>query len=175
MKKIDLTRHILEVGIWSRRNFPGKTPLDPAEGIVEEIGELAHARLKRRQGIRGTSAEHDAAEQDAIADAAVFLCDFASQVGVSQVEIAIEEYRGKPHDVPAFADVVHGGSNLFSVIDEPEVDDWGDRIVELAADLETYAYARGWDFMEILDRTWNEVSKRDWILYPGSGRPPEAP
>src|SRR5947209_12487609 len=56
------------------------------EGIFEEAGEIAHARLKRAQGIRGTAAEHDAAEKDALADLFIFLCDYCSRS-----EIDLEE------------------------------------------------------------------------------------
>jgi len=31
-----------------------------------------------------------------------------------------------------------------------------------------------WEFMEILNETWADVSKRDWRKYPGRGLPEEA-
>jgi len=38
-------------------------------GLVEEVGELAHAHLKNEQGIRGTPEEHVQAKVDAIGEA----------------------------------------------------------------------------------------------------------
>ena len=54
---------------WRRRNFGGAVQSwQPLLGMVEEIGELSHAYLKRKQGIRGTKKEHEAAIKDSLAD-----------------------------------------------------------------------------------------------------------
>lgn len=48
-------------------------------GMSEELGELAHALLKRAQKIRGTHAAHTSAAQDAIGDILVYIlamCEF---------------------------------------------------------------------------------------------------
>lgn len=39
--------------IWLAHNFPNQTPHQALLGMVEEVGELAHAHLKAEQGIRG--------------------------------------------------------------------------------------------------------------------------
>lgn len=66
-----------EVGKWADHNFaPG--PLDPYMGIVEEVGELSHALLKRKQGIRGMGEEEaQEAVEDALADMIIFALDFS--------------------------------------------------------------------------------------------------
>lgn len=64
------------VGEWATRNFPTEkriTSLRCTLGVSEETGELAHAILKRDQGIRGTEEEHIAAAKDAIGDIAVYI------------------------------------------------------------------------------------------------------
>ena len=66
---------------WVAHNFPGRDSYYPLLGAVEEIGELAHAHLKRVQGIRGTDEEHHAAAQDAVADVVIFLADYCSACG----------------------------------------------------------------------------------------------
>lgn len=82
-----------EVGEWSRKNFPNNTPDNPFLGLVEELGELAHALLKTKQGIRGTAAEHEAAAKDAIGDLLVYMADFCERKGWSMQQI-IEEVWG---------------------------------------------------------------------------------
>lgn len=102
---------------WVSHNFPEQLN-DPTrkddgfDGLVEEVGELARARLKRRQGIRGTKEEWDAQEQDALADAIVFIT--------------------------------------------------------------SYCNAHGIDLQTVVEKTWNEVKKRDWIKHPKTGVPPAA-
>ena len=66
---------------WVEHNFPGRDWTQPFMGVVEEVGELSHALLKQRQGIRGTHAEHEAAAKDAVGDIVVFLADLCSARG----------------------------------------------------------------------------------------------
>lgn len=82
-KKFDLRRIEEEQRIWSRRNFGPKhgTGYRPLLGVIEEVGELAHAQLKQEQGIRGTFAEHHAAKIDAAGDIAIYLMDYCHQQG----------------------------------------------------------------------------------------------
>lgn len=70
---IDL-RHIqLNHMEWQDRNFPGHETYHSFLGLIEELGELAHAMLKGNWGIKGTVEEHRAAEMDAIGDIFIFL------------------------------------------------------------------------------------------------------
>lgn len=75
---------------WREKNFPDKAPTTAAEndliGAFEELGELAHANLKRRQGIRGTEAEHTDAERDAIGDIIIYLSGYCIERGFSLAE-----------------------------------------------------------------------------------------
>jgi hypothetical protein len=75
---------------WRKRNFPDTAPITAAEndliGAFEEMGELAHSNLKRRQGIRGTEAEHAAAERDAIGDIIIYLSGYCIERGFSLAE-----------------------------------------------------------------------------------------
>lgn len=73
----------VEVRAWSDRNFPNSGADDKLLGVVEEIGELAHAVLKSRQGIRGNAKQHEAAEQDAIGDIVIYLLDYCGKRGWS--------------------------------------------------------------------------------------------
>jgi NTP pyrophosphatase (non-canonical NTP hydrolase) len=85
---------------WSAHNFPGRTSVQPLLGVVEEVGELSHAYLKRQQGIRGTAEEHTAAVEDAVADIVIFLADFCNAEGID-LEATVErvwDTEVKPRD-----------------------------------------------------------------------------
>jgi NTP pyrophosphatase (non-canonical NTP hydrolase) len=72
------------VGEWADRNFPSEESrgrLRCALGVCEEAGELAHAVLKRDQGIRGAAEKHEAMMRDAVGDVVVYLMDFCCREG----------------------------------------------------------------------------------------------
>jgi NTP pyrophosphatase (non-canonical NTP hydrolase) len=56
-------------------------------GVVEEVGELAHANLKEKQGIRGTTEEHIEAEKDAVGDILIYLTGYCSYRGWDMLEL----------------------------------------------------------------------------------------
>lgn len=68
---------IQDVGDWSKLNFADKQA--PLLGIVEEVGEACHCILKNIQGIRGydDAGKFHSELQDAMADAMIYLCNFA--------------------------------------------------------------------------------------------------
>lgn len=66
---------------WQERNFPDRPKYQPVLGVVEEVGELAHALLKWEQAIRGTPDQHEAAAKDAIGDIVVFMADVCNAYG----------------------------------------------------------------------------------------------
>lgn len=78
--------------VWSTRNFPNADPVDAVLGVAEEVGELCHAILKQRQGIRGTSEEHEAKAKDAVGDIVIFLLDVCNRRGWSFAEIVAETW-----------------------------------------------------------------------------------
>jgi NTP pyrophosphatase (non-canonical NTP hydrolase) len=110
MKQVDLRELQAAHKEWSERNFP---PSDQPSGralfgLMEELGELAHAHLKQAQGIR-CNEDHGANGRDAVGDIVIFLADYCTQ--------------------------------------------------------------RGWSLEECITETWAEVSSRDWVRYPDTGRP----
>lgn len=66
---------------WLEYNFPGTTSFEQFAGIVEEVGELAHALLKMSQGIRGSKDELEDKERDAIGDIAIYLMNYCNTRG----------------------------------------------------------------------------------------------
>jgi NTP pyrophosphatase (non-canonical NTP hydrolase) len=80
---------------WLEHNFPGATSDQQFKGIVEEVGELARADLKHKQGIRGFTPEKALfMKKDAIGDIVVFLINYCNTENINFQEcltIAIEE------------------------------------------------------------------------------------
>lgn len=71
-----------ERDLWVARNFPGDELVNSILGAMEELGELAHAFLKHKQGIREVSDGNvkDLIE-DAVADCVIFLAGVATHTG----------------------------------------------------------------------------------------------
>lgn len=83
---------------WVNYNFPDENAHSPLLGLAEEVGELAHAHLKREQGIRGTAEEHQAAAADAIGDIMIYLTSYCNRNGFDLADclvVAWEEIRDR--------------------------------------------------------------------------------
>lgn len=66
------------VSVWQLKNFGEHPGWHPLLGIVEEVGELSHAHLKKVQNIR-LNEDHDANKRDAIGDILIYLADYCNQ------------------------------------------------------------------------------------------------
>jgi len=64
---------------WEEENFPGQvnSPENYLLGVTEEVGELCHSFLKRKQQIR-LNENHDENIKDAVADIMIFLAGFCN-------------------------------------------------------------------------------------------------
>jgi hypothetical protein len=72
----------IEVGEWSNENFGEQPSSNALMGAGEEMGELIHSILKRKQGIRMDEEDVGVeAERDAIGDIAIYLMDFLYREG----------------------------------------------------------------------------------------------
>lgn len=76
---------------WVKHNFGDRPSWMPLLGIMEELGELAHAHLKQAQGIR-TSEDHEAMAKDAVADIVIFLADYCSSRGFDLEALVTETW-----------------------------------------------------------------------------------
>jgi NTP pyrophosphatase (non-canonical NTP hydrolase) len=64
---------------WSTKNFGwDQDPSLSLIGVMEELGELAHAHLKQRQGIR-VNEDHIAKARDAIGDILIYMLDYCNR------------------------------------------------------------------------------------------------
>ena len=91
---MDFRQLQVEVYEWSVQNFPMNQAHYPLLGLVEEVGELAHAHLKREQGIRGSSMEHSLAKFDAVGDIVIYLADYCAR-NLIDLQAAVEETWAK--------------------------------------------------------------------------------
>lgn len=133
---------------WSLRNF-GPHPVEhPLLGMIEELGELAHAHLKGLQGIRHTPEEILAMKKDACADLMIFLADYFTCRNRSmqdKVDFALVELDFGPTTI----------DNMLYFL---AIRDWRKLIAALAA----YAESEGFDLHKETFRVWEEVKQRNW-------------
>ena len=80
---MDLESLQLQHRHWLRENFPNQTSEQALFGVVEEVGELAHAHLKGEQGIRHTPEEILEMKIDAIGDIVIFLDGYCYSEGLN--------------------------------------------------------------------------------------------
>lgn len=81
---------------WLQNTFPKNTADDQFEGMVEELGELARAKLKNSQGM--AHFPDDAAKlaiEDAIGDLFFYMLGFCSKRGIrisDCIDVALREF-----------------------------------------------------------------------------------
>lgn len=155
----------IEQAEWAQRNFGDRPATDPALGLIEEVGELAHAILKRSQGIRGTAEEHTAAIIDAIGDCAIYLCDYATRRGIVLPDVAWPEWPWNPVMVEIVGDLAVFAGQLMQFIDRTELSD----VAAFARRLSGAAKNEGRSLQECVDETWKKVRLRDWQANPTDG------
>lgn len=139
---------------WQSHNFPqyfdGR--LDNATlqkhlqwGVIEELGEFFHARLKMEQGIRGTKEKHEADMRDAIGDMLIYLSNLAEARGEKFKTIRMKSYSYP--NLPLV--IASGASTVWSIT----------AVYGLATEV-------GLDAETCFRETATEVMKRDWIKFP---------
>lgn len=83
---------------WEEHNFPDATSGDTFVGIVEEVGELAHAHLKGEQRIReGAIIPNDGGtimdmKIDAIGDLIIYLIHYCNLEGINFASAIIDTW-----------------------------------------------------------------------------------
>lgn len=151
-----------EVRDWTKANFDTSIEYHPLLGLVEEVGELAHAVLKSEQGIRGTIEEHEAAAQDAIGDATIYLLDLANRQKRKIVEPSYED--GDDAIIDVFYLVANVGFAAEAFTDDEDID-----LDSIAQSLSNVCSSYGWDYLEIVNTTWDKVKQRNWVKDPDNG------
>ena len=148
----------IEVGEWSRRNFPNNKPYHPLLGIIEELGEL--------------SVVNDYEECcDAIGDTVIFMADFCARNDLDLVHVFEHDYESENNST--LIDIAGRLCHYYLKKDQ------GIRQNENSIDM-IYAvlsiiitnlkYAATDSLQEIVEKVWDQVKQRDWIKFPNNGR-----
>jgi len=165
---------IVKLQAWSKKNFPYATPEECWWGLVEELGEYAHATLKGKQKIRGFSDPQKvtASQLDAIADAAVFAIDLCTRKGMTAAEVETAFLFARADRDVAGIDitpegpmqsVVMRGVLHFIALDGVERYD----AVTIFSGLKTLAAMHGADLAQIVDNVYETTLRhRDWVANP---------
>lgn len=182
-----LTRVQGEIREWSSRNFPNNTPYEPLQGMGEELGEMKHAFLKMRQGIRGSAEEHLAALRDGFGDFLIFFLDYSWRDDWEVADVVVPDWRryGSREEHRRWGSLArHIGllevwyEERFEIEASGEASDVvrseyhaGGRylIQRVLVDLFDAAYGFDLDLLEILEETWADVKKRNWVVNKATG------
>ena len=143
---------------WAFANFGEQETEDYALGMIEEVGELAHAVLKRKQGIRNNE-NHDDNIKDAIGDIVIYLIGFCNS---EDIDLQDSFTSTKHYSYPDYSCVPISLtiSNLIENKTKFEV-------IMLLNVLICFCGSEGIDFEETVLNTWNNVvSKRNWKKNP---------
>lgn len=166
---VDLIKIQLERDEWVKYNFPNAVPEQSVLGVIEEVGELTHHFLKKKQSIRGTDEEHLAGMRDSVGDALVYLLGVCSGGGFSLQE-AVD--RGKQINCVNETRAIFLTANR---VGRMATDGWQfphlarRHVGEVYWALASFCSHMSWDIQEVLQETWNQVKKRDWISNPTDG------
>ena len=183
-----------EVSRWAEKNFPESPPRHQILGLVEELGELAHAHLKGEQGIRGSAEAHAAAARDAVADSFIFFMHACSSLGWASQELlrsaSPEEFQTTFAAPQGRTPIGYSIKHLAQLMEHLELSENAPTAIEKEAHLfnarssvlpylsglAAYCTAKGWSLQEILDEVWPKVRQRDWTKNKstGGGDAPEA-
>ena len=107
---INLEEMQREQAEWGKKNFPDREQWEPLVGAVEELGELSHAFLKRKQGIRYPRDKATQMVRDGVGDVVIYLLDFCTAEGISMEDILTETWD-KVRRRDWLKDPVNGGDD----------------------------------------------------------------
>ena len=137
---------------WSIKNFGEQDIEDYQLGLIEEVGELAHSVLKRKQGIRNNE-NHDEMIKDAIGDITIYLIGFCNCKNIDIEKVNINTYSIENSIVSQISYLISDlikHRNLFCVI-------------HLLSSLKSFCKSENIDYEQTVLDTWkNVVQKRDW-------------
>ena len=163
MKQETIERIIAENKAWVKHNFDFEAP---ELGLVEEVGEFCHQLLKAGQKIRVTSND---LRKDAAVDMAIFFFHLCWRYN----------YR-PPASYHPLARTVKWHIGILAMFAGKIIATIEDHGSDIPFFLEGFwvnlcdvFHAEGWDMEESIVTIWDEVKKRDFRAYPGTGLPPE--
>lgn len=166
---MDWEKLVAERNEWVAHNFPNPHVENPGEsilGVMEEVGELAHAYLKSAQNIRGDRLQHEADAKDAVADITIYLLGVMNIYGIP-IEPGV--YIKTPDTFEALKFLGKALGDLCnSSANNPDLY----AIEKAVCACEEICKHSDWDYEELVMQTWEKVKQRDWAAYPDTGLPP---
>lgn len=147
---------------WSIKNFGEQEVEDFQLGLIEEVGELAHSVLKRKQGIRNTEG-HDLLIRDAVGDITLYLIGLASCLDVS-----LNDYNRDYYIHEDMFTVKNISSRINHVLNSPlpTISYYENSIYSVFYVLSGFSGKEGFDYEQTVKETWANVKKRDWVNDP---------
>lgn len=158
-----------EISEWAKTNFNNPPPEDPSLGVLEEVGEIAHCLLKRKQKIRGFQKGDYFKTMfgDALADTAIYLLNLCGIMNLPFAEGSLKAQGVEPFQTQKQA--VHTLAMCATDLVDPEVQ----RIsviqsqAAILESLSSLALMYELDLDQLVIETWEKnVSKRDWVANP---------
>jgi NTP pyrophosphatase (non-canonical NTP hydrolase) len=153
---------------WQEHNFPGRQPWMPLLGLVEETcDELTTAVVELKADD----------VKDAVADTLIFMADFCTANGLRLqyiVDKANEErlLRFQLHvHVGRLAHAFLKKSQGIRGTPEKHLQDIQENLIAIVRHCLLQSRVFGFDLTETVLSVWKEVQKRDFQLYPLTGKP----
>lgn len=140
--------------IWAAKNFGEQVIEDYELGMIEEVGELAHAVLKQKQNIRNNE-NHAENILDAVGDITIYLIGYCNikKINIDRLifnrSILEQSILGISRRVNEI--IFYGGH---------------DADIETLIDLLIAFCGSKSQYLTVVEKVWSEVSKRDWRKNP---------
>jgi NTP pyrophosphatase (non-canonical NTP hydrolase) len=153
-----------EVGEWAWRNFKEKASgVNPHLGVIEELGELSKAILKKDQGIRGTPEKHDSDAVDAIGDIVIYLLNLLNTMEVDVFSVACDTFLNTTSF--AYDEDSSNRKELIILMSKAVAALSSDTrsVGWLLVYLDTMSRSYGYSLLDIVKKTWDIVKKRNWV------------
>lgn len=150
---------------WSAKNFPDQKAHHCLLGMIEEVGELAHAQLKLEQGIR-VNEDHIEARKDAIADIALYLIGYCNYCNVELTLPKRELENVYVNNKDITQSIFHLTLGVFNITEEFDKYDCAKYIIQV---LECICDNIKIGFEQNLLDTWKQVKQRDWTKNKNNG------
>lgn len=156
---------------WRERNFPQNDAAHQLLGMVEEVGELSHAYLKKEQGIRGAAGQHMQDMMDAIGDIAIFSLGYV-QLKEIDIKAIISHYHVHSlhcTDAEGIFVITKSIGRVAAWHSAPFPETTARVVGNFLGHVHSFAEKLDWDFEGIVAVTASNVLQRDWMANPQDG------
>lgn len=177
-----------EVADWATYNFGANPIYQPTLGLTEECAEFYAARnhYTTHMGYDRTAAEEGRAKMaDSLGDGAIYALNVCDKANLRFVDLYNQLVESEGADRTVSTEELLGGLGLLSQavlkhsqgirkVDFPKLRERVSMGVRLWIRWARFqAQLWGFDLEKVVEETWAEVSKRDWVKNPGGPAPEE--